>query len=335
MIILLTIVFILSTLLTGLLRRYALNKEIIDMPNHRSSHTKPTPRGGGVSFVISFLLCIPVLFLANYISARDGLSLLTVGLLIAAIGFTDDHFSISPLSRLFGQAIVSAVALYVLNGMAPIAIGNWLIPLVSFIALLYLVWMINLYNFMDGIDGLAALEAIIVCGSAAFIYGLQSEYTMMFLPLTLASAVGGFLCWNFPCARIFMGDAGSGFLGGALAILSIQAAWVNSNYFWAWLILLGVFIVDATLTLMRRALNGERIYEAHRSHAYQHAASYFHSHSFVSMAVLVINLIWLSPIAILVGCGYLNGPMGLILAYLPLLVLASYFNAGKSTLRSN
>ena len=204
----------------------------------------------------------------------------------------------------------------------------------QFIGLFYLVWLLNLYNFMDGIDGLAGIEAISVSlGGAVLLFLKHQAITNEGLTLILlAVTVLGFLCWNFPPAKIFMGDAGSGFLGIILGLLSLQGAWIAPQFFWSWLILLGVFIVDATWTLGRRFIQGEKVYEAHRSHAYQYAARYYGSHQKVSLMVALINVIWLLPWALVVGLADLNAYVGLIVAYTPLLVLVIYFDAGKREL---
>jgi Fuc2NAc and GlcNAc transferase len=196
------------------------------------------------------------------------------------------------------------------------------------IAALYLVWLLNLYNFMDGIDGIASVEAICVCLGATTLYWYLGRTELVIAPVLLAIAVAGFLYWNFPPARIFMGDAGSGFLGISLGILSLQAAWAAPKFLWSWLILLGVFIVDATWTLFRRLLRGDKVYEAHRSHAYQFASRRFGRHLPITLAVIAINLLWLCPLAFLVGTGWLDGALGLIVAYIPLTVLAIRFKAG-------
>jgi Fuc2NAc and GlcNAc transferase len=201
------------------------------------------------------------------------------------------------------------------------------------LAAFYLVWLLNLYNFMDGIDGLASIEAVCVCLGGALLVLLtgtgSGQVALYLLPLLLVAAVLGFLYWNFPPARIFMGDAGSGFLGISIGILSLQAAWAAPQLLWCWLILLGVFIVDATFTLARRLQRGDKVYEAHRSHAYQHAAQHFGRHLPVTLAVLAINLFWLLPVALTVACGVLDGLPGLLLAYAPLVWLAARFKAGK------
>ena len=149
------------------------------------------------------------------------------------------------------------------------------------------------------------------------------------VPLLLAAAVMGFLFWNFPPARIFMGDAGSGFLGIALGVLSLQAAWVAPQLLWSWLILLGVFIVDATFTLLRRLLRGDKVYEAHRSHAYQYASRQYGRHLPVTLVVGGINILWLLPMALLVGLGWVDSFLGVLIAYVPLFGLALKYRAGE------
>ncbi len=147
-------------------------------------------------------------------------------------------------------------------------------------------------------------------------------------PLLLSFAVAGFLYWNFPPAKIFMGDAGSGFLGVTLAIFSLQAAWASPSLIWVWVILMGVFIVDATFTLIRRLVRGDKVYEAHRSHAYQYASRKFGRHLPVTLTVGLINVVWLLPVALCVALLGLDGLLGVIIAYVPLVLLAWMFRAG-------
>lgn len=131
-----------------------------------------------------------------------------------------------------------------------------------------------------------------------------------------------------------MGDAGSGFLGLTLGVLSLHAAWSDPIFLWTWLILLGVFVVDATFTLIRRLLRGDKVYEAHRSHGYQYASRIVGSHRPVTMAITVINLLWLVPVAILVVLRYLDGAAGVVLAYAPLVMLAFKFHAGELEIKN-
>lgn len=322
----------LALALTGVLRRYALARSIIDIPNARSSHTVPTPRGGGVAIVASFLLALPLAAVSGLASWSVVVALLGAGAGIALLGFLDDHGHIAARWRLLGHFVGAIWALFWLGGLPPLSLFGMSFDLGWLghaLAALYLVWLLNLYNFMDGIDGIASLEAICVCIGGALLFVLSGHADEAALPLLMAAAVAGFLFWNFPPARIFMGDAGSGFLGVSLGILSLQAAWVAPQLLWSWLILLGVFVVDATFTLLRRLLRGDKVYEAHRSHAYQYASRRFGRHLPVTLAVGAINLLWLLPIALWVGAGGLDGGLGVALAYTPLLALAVRFRAGE------
>ena len=324
-------VFVVSWGFTLVLRHYALGQSLMDVPNERSSHSVPTPRGGGVAIVIAFALALPLLSYLDIIATHVLYGLLGAGLIVAVIGFADDHRHIPVRWRLLGHFVAGSWALFWFQGLAPLQFFDAPIDLGligNILALFYLVWMLNLYNFMDGIDGLASVEAISVCLSICLIYWLCGISELAWPALVLASAVGGFLFWNFPPARIFMGDAGSGFLGFVLAALALQAMWTESKLLWSWLILLGVFIIDATWTLMRRLMRGDKVYQAHRSHAYQFASRRFDSHLKVASAVLAINVGWLLPLAYMVASDQLNGPMGLLIAYTPLIILAYKLRAG-------
>lgn len=325
-------VALISFLMTAVLRRYALSRSIIDIPNARSSHSVPTPRGGGVAIVLAFLVMIPVLGWQGLVGGDMLIAVGGAGALVAVLGFMDDHGHIAARWRLAGHFAAAAWALFWMNGLAPLTVFGWDLNLGligNILAAIYLVWMLNLYNFMDGIDGIASVEAICACLGGCLLYALSGQQGMIWLPLLLAAAVGAFLVWNFPPAKIFMGDAGSGFLGVILGCFSIQAAWVNSSFFWAWLILLGIFVVDATFTLVRRLLRGDKVYEAHRSHAYQFASRKFGKHLPVTLAVAAINLVWLLPIALGVVLYGWDGALALVLAYVPLILLAIKFHAGE------
>lgn len=328
---LIPLVAVLSLALTAVLRRYALARSIIDVPNARSSHAVPTPRGGGVAIVIAFLMALVTIAVEGGAGLHELVALGGSGALIAIIGFMDDHGHIAARWRLLGHFLAAAWALAWLGGFPAVQVFGWQLDLGwfgVFFALFYLVWLLNLYNFMDGIDGIASVEAICACLSACLLYWVGGFEQLLLLPLLLAMAVFGFLYWNFPPARIFMGDAGSGFLGIALGVLSLQAAWASSQLFSCWLILLGVFIVDATYTLIRRLSRGDKVYEAHRSHAYQFASRLYGKHLPVTLAVGVINLFWLLPIALCVILLGMDGALGVVIAYAPLVVLAVRYRAG-------
>lgn len=324
-------ILVLSLVMTAGLRRYALARSVMDVPNARSSHTVPTPRGGGVAIVLTFLLAMVGLMLAGADQINTLLALGGAGALIAIIGFMDDHGHIAARWRLLGHFVAAAWVLGWLGGVPSLVMFGWTLDmgwLGGLLAAFYLVWLLNLYNFMDGIDGIASVEAITACLGAAWLYWLTGLGDNAVLPLLLAAAVAGFLYWNFPPAKIFMGDAGSGFIGIVLGGLSLQAAWVSPAMFWCWLILLGVFIVDATYTLVRRLLRGDKVYEAHRSHAYQFASRAYGKHLPVTIAVAALNVCWLLPVAYCVAQLGLDGAWGVVLAYIPLIVLAMRFRAG-------
>ncbi|MCQ6258014.1 glycosyltransferase family 4 protein [Pseudomonas sp. Q11] len=318
--------------LTWILRRYALSRSLIDVPNARSSHSLPTPRGGGLAIVLSFLVTVTFLAVGGELTWNFACALLGAGAMVAILGFLDDHGHIAARWRLLGHFFAAAWALFWIGGLPTISLAN---ITVSFgwvghvLAAFYLVWMLNLYNFMDGIDGIASVEAICACFGASLLYWLAGFDTLLVAPLVLAMAVAGFLYWNFPPARIFMGDAGSGFLGIILGLLSLQAAWFSSKLLWVWLILLGVFIVDASVTLIRRLLRGDKVYEAHRSHAYQFASRQYGQHLPVTLAVAAINLFWLLPLAACVVLWNVDGALVLVVAYVPLVLLAIRFHAGE------
>jgi Fuc2NAc and GlcNAc transferase len=321
-----------SFLLTAALRKYAISRSLMDVPNARSSHVVATPRGGGVAIVVAFIVSLMFLYAAGLITPSAFVASAGAGLSVALIGFMDDHGHIAARWRLLGHFAAAVWLLGWMGGLPPVELFGVHVDMGwagHVLAAFYLVWLLNLYNFMDGIDGIASVEAISACLGACLLYWLAGLESLMWGTLFLAASVAGFLYWNFPPAKIFMGDAGSGFLGIVLGGLSLQAAWVSAPMLWAWLILLGVFIVDATFTLFRRLLRGDKVYEAHRSHAYQFASRRFRKHLPVTIAVGVINLFWLLPIALCVTRFGLDGALGVILAYVPLIALAMKFRAGN------
>ncbi|MEQ9720494.1 glycosyltransferase family 4 protein [Yersinia alsatica] len=331
---LISIFFVVSVMLTYLLRVYALKNNIIDTPNSRSSHVIPTPRGGGVAIVVSFLIGIMLFYFQGYLALLPAVGLIISGGVIALVGFWDDHGHIAARWRLLAHFSAAAFLLFCLGGFPALTISGYTIDLGLFgsvFGLLFLVWMLNLYNFMDGIDGLASAEAVTACIGAIVIYlisGNHIELDSYLILWLLASTVLGFLLWNFPPAKIFMGDAGSGFLGLIIGSLAISAGWIETKFFFCWLILLGLFIVDATWTLVRRVLGGFKVYEAHRSHGYQIASRKFKRHLPVTLLAIAINVAWLFPIALLVGLNIVNPIIALIISYIPLLYVDYKLNAG-------
>jgi Fuc2NAc and GlcNAc transferase len=159
-------------------------------------------------------------------------------------------------------------------------------------------WTVNLFNFMDGIDGIASAEAVFISWGGAWLAPLMgSAAAVPAVGCTFGAVCCGFLVWNWPPARIFMGDVGSGYLGFVLVVLALAATRENPAALAVWLILGGIFFCDAFVTLVRRLARGERLYQAHRSHAYQWLSRRWGSHRSVTLAVVCVNLGWLLPAA--------------------------------------
>lgn len=323
-----------SVLLTPVIRHYALKKNLLDLPNARSSHDMPTPRGGGLAIVASYLVGLIGLTIFWCVSLRLATAFAGAGVLVAAIGFWDDHSNVPPGWRIVVHFIAAAWALYFIGGSlfyVEFSLSEWFF---NIFLLVSIVWVLNLYNFMDGIDMLAGAEAIFLGLSAALFFHMGGAHDLVFVALLLVASTAGFLVWNFPPARIFLGDIGSGFLGiiiGMLALAGIKGGIVD---IWVWVILLGVFLVDATVTVGRRIGRGARCYSAHRSHAYQHAARIYGSHGKVTGVVTCINVFWLFPWAVAAWKWPTMGVLCALLAYIPLVWLAFRFNAGVNRVDS-
>lgn len=318
-------------ILSDMLRRHAVRLRLIDIPNERSSHAIPVPRGGGIAVAFVFLALLPLLQWPDGGTRPLFMALFGAGILIALVGFSDDRSHIPARKRLVAHFLSAAWIVYFAYTPADTITGPWDPRLwlgVSGIVV-FLVWLLNLYNFMDGIDAITGSETLSVTLSAALLswHQLPEDPSWLIL-LLLASAVAGFLYWNLPPARLFLGDAGSAFLGIVIGALVIHAQQLSTPLFYAWIVLLGVYFVDATVTLTRRITVGEKFYQAHRTHAYQHAALRFRSHGKVSLAVALINLLWLLPTAGAIVLGLIDGPVAVVIAYLPLIAVAFHFKAG-------
>ncbi|MGH7604139.1 MAG: MraY family glycosyltransferase [Gemmatimonadaceae bacterium] len=285
---------IISWLLVAHVRNYALKRQLLDVPNARSAHSVPLPRGGGLAIVAVVLFGIVVSMALGSISLRFGLAVVGGGLAVAAVGWIDDHRSVSPVIRAAVQTAAALWAVSVLGGLPRLWVGETTIQLGSFgvvVATLGIVWLTNLYNFMDGIDGLAGVNAFTVGLAATTLLAVRHNAAYAMLASIIAGASLGFLIWNWAPAQIFMGDVGSGFLGYTFGVLAIGTENSGSVPILIWLLLQGAFIVDATCTLIRRMLRRERWYAAHNSHAYQRAVRSGFTHSAISTAVAIANLV--------------------------------------------
>jgi Fuc2NAc and GlcNAc transferase len=316
----------------GVVRRYALRR-LLDVPNDRSSHAMPTPRGGGLGFA---LVHVASIFLAaSYAMVRPELfaALVGGGIVVSLVGFLDDHGHVSASLRLACHFTVFAWAIWWLGGLPAVDFGwgpvnlSWL---GSALLMLYLAWFLNLFNFMDGIDGIAGMQAATMCGSAALLVAHAGQDWRDALPLwLLVAATVGFLSWNWPPAKVFMGDVGSGYLGyvlGVLALWTVVEGWLTP---WVWLILGGAFLADATVTLVVRARSGVRVTSAHCSHAYQRLSRRYGSHRVVTTGFFLVNLFWLAPWAWVATTRPAMGAMASVLSLVPLFFAAARLGAGR------
>ena len=327
------VVFVLVVLLTGVVRKLALRHELMDVPNQRSSHDVPTPRGGGLAIVAGTAVAWIAAALGGHAPFDAVVVLLSAGIAVAVVGFIDDRAHVAARWRLLVHLVAACIVTLWTGGLGHLVLPGYVIELGwagAILALLGIIWMTNLFNFMDGIDGIAGAEAATVALSAAALLWLSGHPDQAALMAVVGAASLGFLAWNWPPAKIFMGDIGSSFLGFVLGAMAIITHANDTLDIWSWLVILGVFVVDATMTLIRRVMRGERFYEAHRSHAYQHAARRLGSHKAVTIAVASINILWLLPIAVLMVSGRIAGIYGFLVAYTPLLWLAFANRAGRS-----
>jgi Fuc2NAc and GlcNAc transferase len=329
----LPMVFLFAVAVTAAIRTHALRSRLLALPSNRGLHEVPTPVGGGLAIVLAYL--VTVLF----VTVRFSLGWVNAGLLVAALpvavaGYADDRLQLDAGVRLIVQFCCAFAAVILAGDIPALPLGPWLIDgavLQWLLVPVSLVWLCNLYNFMDGIDGLAGMEAAFVCLAASLLLVWGDDVPLALLCLGLFSASCGFLVWNLAPARIFMGDVGSGFLGLTLGLVALVSYLHGSMSLWSWVILLACFVIDATFTLVRRLLRGEKMHQAHKQHAYQHAATSYRSHGKVGWMVTAINLMWLFPIAALSNGYPEHGVYFAALAIVPLWLLAYRLDAGRES----
>lgn len=294
-------VVLFTYIVTGVVRRYSLKNLLIDEPNERSSHTIPTPRGGGLSIAISVLGSIVILMVFNWLPKNIGIAMLGGGCIVTIIGWLDDHSDIPALWRGTSYLIASIWAVYFIGDVEKINMGNPLVInsglITSGLIVLSVAWLINLYNFMDGTDGIAAIQTICTGSPAGLIFWTNNQSELAIICLVIVAASLGFLVWNWSPAKIFMGDVSSCLIGFMFGVLAISGEHTSSMHTSIWFILLAVFIWDATFTLLKRLLTGEKWYAAHRSHAYQRLNQLGVSHSTLALSVLILNVSILWPLA--------------------------------------
>lgn len=327
------VTFAASAILVGVVRAYALKKNIVDLPNPRSSHVAPTPRAGGIAIVTSFVASLVALCFYRIVDARTAAILILAGCAIAGIGFLDDRQQLTAKSRFAVHLAAAAFVVALLGGIPEAELARWGLGkfwIGSAFSVLVLAWGTNLFNFMDGIDGIAASEAVFMSMALACLSWLDGgDFGITVAMFCLAAAASGCLVWNWPPARIFMGDVGSGFLGFMVTALAIVACQRGGIPIEVLPILGGVFLVDATVTLLRRLVRGDRWLEAHRMHAYQHLARRWQKHRPVTLLVIAINLLWLLPWAFAANRFPSHARVCLAAALLPLVIVTLIGGAGR------
>jgi Fuc2NAc and GlcNAc transferase len=327
------VVIFIGFTLTLLIQKSALKTNRLDIPNERSSHTSPTPRGAGLAVVIAFLLGLVALSIDNSISDDFFLTIALPGLIVAIIGLLDDRGHLTSAKwRLLGHFACALLAVWLVGGLPELPLANSTIDFGlagDIAAVVYLVWTLNLFNFMDGIDLITGVQTVTTSAGVAILLLISTESDLWKVFVVLTASIMGFLFFNLPPAKIFLGDVGSGFIGFTTAVISLIVAKDEPLVAWAMIILLGVFVTDATITLLRRLMSRERVYVAHRTHAYQHLSKKLNHHLPVSLGVGAINLLFLLPIAWLVAESKIIPIFGLLIAYTPLAIVAALLNAGK------
>lgn len=320
---------VLGFAVTLLVLRHARRLGVIAAPNERSSHTVPTPSGGGVGIVAGGSLGG---LLAAWFFPWPALVIVGLALAMAAMGFSDDRKPVSARLRLIVQVVLVGAMVATLE-FEPLAAAFGVPFPIALAALLVLgaVYWINLFNFMDGIDGIAGTQAaFMLLGAIVLMLQAQAgpDVVLLWWLAAIAAATLGFLLLNWPPAKIFMGDAGSTYLGFMLAYAayaSIAAGWLS---LWQWLLLGALFIADATITLVRRLLRRERVFEAHRLHAYQHLSRRWGRHRPVTLLFLAVNVVLLLPLACAAGALPNHGPLIAALGYLPVVAGLLWAGAG-------
>lgn len=340
--------FALVAVLSAGVIRYGPRFGLLDTPVARSAHGAPKPLGGGAALAAPYFLCV-IWFVGSAAISESTLAYLGC-LFIVVLGFSDDRWQLSSKVRLPVQFIVSWGAVRAI-GVDSVDFGFFSLsePLtLTLLAVLSLVWLCNLTNFMDGIDGIAASQLLVTSLSCVgLLVGLEGELdgrlnaasgelggrdVVITLSVVLAASAAGFLLWNWWPASLFMGDAGSGFIGFALGLLALESLVAQRLSVWSWMLLLGVFIADTAVTLLVRLIRGERWYEGHSQHAYQILSRRLNSHSRVVRGIIFINIFWLLPLAWVAGILPHYGVLFATIGLAPLLLCCYRLGAGRADL---
>ncbi len=280
---------ILSFLLTGAATWYAGKRQLIDYPGERHSHTHATPRGGGAGLVASWLLT-PLLFFPGELPAWWLNCMLPGAVALALMGGWDDHASLSVRLRLCVQLAVSIFLVWSAVADGWIQGAAWMIG-----SGLFVMWMINLYNFMDGSNGMAGLQGIFGSVVLGVLFYQSGDTAFAWLAFALGASCAGFLPWNLGDAKVFMGDVGSLALGFVFAAMLLYGAGTGAFSKPVALMVMLLFLTDASLTLLWRVIRGERWYNPHRQHLYQRMILHGMTHGRVASVYQAVNLVLVLP----------------------------------------
>ncbi|MEE9452440.1 MAG: glycosyltransferase family 4 protein [Gammaproteobacteria bacterium] len=314
----------LAYLLVFSYKQFALSKGIVDTPNLRSHHTRPIPLGGGAVFACVWLLaCFGAIVLTDW-SYSYFFLFLPGSVMILSISFIDDLYKISAWTRLAVHLLVATTLVYAIGGFPQLSLGThylYLGGVGSLLAIVAIAWSINLYNFMDGVDGIASMQAIFIFSMGSLFFWLSGANYLMLINLFLVATMIGFIILNWPPAKIYMGDVGSTFLGFLVAAFALIGEKQYGLPALIWLIIYGVFAFDATITLLRRMMAGEKWYKPHYSYFYHHRLLLLGwSHTKILLAVSAINCI----LGSLAFYAFMN-PQNLIVCVTIALALLSFF----------
>ncbi len=292
-------------------------------PNHRSLHKTVTPRGGGIVIAASVLTGLLWLYFHGDLAPTYLLVFCAGGLVVGAAGFADDLFDIKPKYRL-GLQFLAAIWLGLRFGGLPVLdLGFTQINLGVFgyiLLVLACLWFYNLYNFIDGIDAMASTATIFISVAMGVIMAIQKQYDLALILGSLAAASVGFLKFNWPPARMFLGDSGSSFISYILSAVVLASLARNAVSIWVWLVIFAYYFSDTTSTTLVRALTLAGWYLPHRSHAYQNLARVWDSHLRMVLVILAINLFWLLPIAVFAFCNPHYALLATVIAYAPVVL---------------
>lgn len=302
-------VFLAAVLGTWAVVRCARKYGWVAKPNNRSSHKVPTPRGGGIAIGLTFAAGLIVLWAIKAVPPQLFFAFLGGGFMVAFISLLDDRRNVHVGIRLAVQFVAVAWALFFIGDMSTMNIGYriWHLDFLTHLVPLGMVWMINMYNFMDGIDGLAGSEAVIVGGVGGTFLAVVGAWDLALVSWVIAAATGGFLIFNWPPAKIFMSDVGSILLGFAFIVLAVASERSGALPFFIWLILLMAFVVDASLTTIRRFVKGEKWFTGHHNFGFQQLLKRGLSHKQVTLGIIGVDVIlailavlaWWKPILLL------------------------------------